>query len=69
MVRVTSLADHFSPNRFQALEVEETEAEKSESENRTSGPLNEAPHKLIHIVRSWTEKLRNHLSENQWRMT
>ena len=31
MVMVTSLADHFSPNRFQALGVEETEAEESES--------------------------------------
>ena len=43
MARVTSLADHFSPNRFQALEVEETEAEESESENQISGPSNEAP--------------------------
>ena len=43
MARVTSLADHFSPNRFQALEIEEAEAEESESENRISGPSNEVP--------------------------
>ena len=42
MARVTSLADHFSPNRFQALEVEETEAGEYESENRISGPSNSA---------------------------
>ena len=43
MARLTSLANHFLPNRFQALEVAEREAEESESENRIRGPSNEAP--------------------------
>ena len=65
VARVTSLADHFSPNSFQAREVEETEAEESESESRITARRAKPPHRLIHIARNWTEKLRNHLPENQ----